>query len=105
MGCHGFCDGKCVSVSKTSPVVLLLPAEGGMVGAARGLQDYRQVRARGTVPGWKKLLEQKTEGLHIQFFTNTSTMDLIPAHVNVFHSNLERMKESAAQCTNDTEGR
>lgn len=63
-----------------------------MVGAARGLQDYRQVRARGTVPGWKKLLEQKTEGLHIQFFTNTSTMDLIPAHANVFHSNLERTK-------------
>lgn len=41
---------------------------------------------------WKKLLEQKTEGLDTQFFMNTSTMDLTTVHTNIFHSNLERMK-------------
>lgn len=64
-----------------------------MVGVARGLQDYRQVRARGMVPVWKKLLEQKTEGLDIQFFT----MGLTTMHANVFHSNLERTKGWAVQ--------
>lgn len=63
-----------------------------MAGVARGLQDYRQVRDRGTVPVWKKLLEQKTKAPDIQFFMNTSTVDLITAHVNIFHSTLERMK-------------
>lgn len=77
-----------------------------MFGAARGLRDYRQVRARGMLPLWKKLLGQQIEGFDVQFFMNASTVELSTVHANAFHSSLEKDEglDSAAQSTDDTEG-
>ena len=40
---------------------------------------------------------RKLRGLNLQFFVNTTTVDLIVASVNVFRSDLERRKNWKAE--------